>query len=472
MATNWYATDEDQAAAMAAWAQQQGLRYERYGILPKVSELLSAGHTAADSNAWAEEKLGVQIPDTSGGIPARWAENLCTGSLPGRLEGTLAHYTYRWRVDDGWKSESWTVVLARVLDGIRVARDMEARPDWGTVIDFEREYGPEYKEIEHKGLTWKAPVEEDETIVRQAVDAVPPDRHYSLREGMVVVAEHGIKTDREELYQLCLAAAAFADGLHRVAREQRPLRPGDALPEPRSTPYRDWAEAGAAKVQWRDPPPDLDSAATGYAQVARQDPQVARRARRGRRIILGIFGAIALFGGAISYASTSATGAGAALAVGVFGFAVLMLIGIVLARFAGRGAGEGEAQFRREVWGLAAFANEYARSRGMYLEDPDEFRRRFPMPVPGSPQRVMRGELPGGAEGRVVLWRDRNVGKFVNMAIVAAPPAGAQAPYTATPADGGWLVVTEQVERSGRTVARLDAVAAEAARLAKAAKLS
>jgi hypothetical protein len=110
----------------------------------------------------------------------------------------------------------------------------------------------------------------------------------------------------------------------------------------------------------------------------------------------------------------------------------------------------------------------------MYLEDPDEFRRRFPMPLPGSPQRVMRGELADGVEGRVVLWRDRNLPErgFVNMAIVAAAPAAAQPPYTAAPADDGWLVITEQVERSGRTVARLDAVAAEAARLAKAAKLS
>jgi hypothetical protein len=108
----------------------------------------------------------------------------------------------------------------------------------------------------------------------------------------------------------------------------------------------------------------------------------------------------------------------------------------------------------------------------MYLEDPDEFRRRFPMPVTGSPQRVMRGEIAPGVEGRVVLWRDRNLKEkaFVNMAIVAAPPSQAQPPYTATPTSDGWLVVTENVDRSGRSLARLDAIAAEAARLATAAQ--
>ena len=48
--------------------------------------------------------------------------------------------------------------------------------------------------------------------------------------------------------------------------------------------------------------------------------------------------------------------------------------------------------------------------------------------------------------------------------------AATTAPYTATPTRDGWLVVTEHVDRPGHSVARLDAVAAEAARLATAAQ--
>lgn len=52
--------------------------------------------------------------------------------------------------------------------------------------------------------------------------------------------------------------------------------------------------------------------------------------------------------------------------------------------------------------------------------------------------------------------------------VVQAPPGRAREPFVALPADGGWLVVAEWTERPGRSAARLDAVAAEAARLAKA----
>ena len=156
---DWYATSETQARALYDWAGQQGLRYERYGVLPTVSTLLSAGE------------------DDGTGPPARWAENLCTGTLPGGLDGTLAHFSYRILVpDSGWDVHTYTVVLARVLDGIRIARDMEARPVWGTVLRFEREYGPEDKDVEAGGLTWKVPADEDEARVRQAVGALPPDR--------------------------------------------------------------------------------------------------------------------------------------------------------------------------------------------------------------------------------------------------------------------------------------------------------
>jgi hypothetical protein len=455
----WYATDDAQAGTLRAWAEQQGLRYERYGVLPTVSKLLSSG----------------EEDSVSGGTPARWAESLCTGRLPGGLEGTLAHFSYRVYVTDaGWDVHTYTVIVARVLDGIRVARDMEARPDWGTVLAFEREYGETEKDIDVGGLIWKVPAEEDEGLVRQAVAGVPADRYYSLRDGMAVVALKGVVDDRETLYQHCLAAAACADGMHAVARAQRPLRPGDALPEPRATAYRDWATAGAARVTWRDPPPDLDSAATGYAAAARRDPAVERRARRGRRILYGVFFGVAVLSVLIVAAIDAVANIQFAVATEVFAFVLIMGIGIALGRFAGRGAGGAEAHFRREAWGLNAFADEYARSRGLVMEDQDEFRRRFPMPLTGSPQRVMRGDLPGGVPGRIVLWRDRNVPDrgFVNMAIVAAPPAAARPPYTATPTSEGWLVITEQVDRAGRTVARLDGVATEATRLAKAGDLS
>jgi hypothetical protein len=127
---------------------------------------------------------------------------------------------------------------------------------------------------------------------------------------------------------------------------------------------------------------------------------------------------------------------------------------------------EDETSVRSKPWGRAAFTREYARSRGLRLEDPDEFRRRFRMPFPGTPEAVMRGPLPGGVEGRIVFARDRNLPdrSLVNVAIVEAPPKQAPAPFIAAPSGHGWLVVAEWVAQSGRSVERVDAVAAEAAR--------
>ena len=179
---------------------------------------------------------------------AHWAESLCTGELPGAVDGVLAHYCW-WYLEGGehggWRIAFDTVVVAPVLEGIRVARDMEARDDWPTVISaYEREYGRDYKQIEAGALTWQVPIEEDEELIRAAVADVPGGAHLTLREGMVVAAVEGLKTDAHELDALCHTAAAFAGGLKRAARTLRPLSAGDPLPEPRPTPYRELARQG------------------------------------------------------------------------------------------------------------------------------------------------------------------------------------------------------------------------------------
>ena len=124
------------------------------------------------------------------------------------------------------------------------------------------------------------------------------------------------------------------------------------------------------------------------------------------------------------------------------------------------------------VWGLEAFAAGYATARGLTAEDPDELRRRIALPFSGFPEYCLYGRLAGTVEGRIVLWTDHldeRAGGFVNVAIVPAPPAG-QRPTAAAPFDvaaaEGWLLVSERVDASGRSAARLDALAAEAARLA------
>ena len=305
-----WATTEEQGTKLTAWARQHGLRYERYGMLPAASELLDPGVSPAADTVRVASRLPIEVPLPEQDTRDRWAENLCSGLLPGRLEGTLAHHAswYRTGDDQGWRIGVDTVVVARVLEGIAVARDLEARTNWPTEFLFEREYGPEYKYVGQGALRWKVPVEEDEGLVRAAVGQVPPTAHYSLRDGMVVARIEGGRDDPPELDALCLGAAAFADGLRAVARSQRPLLSADALPDPRPTPYRQWTDAGADRMTWRHPPPDLDSAITSYAELASSDPQVRRRSKRGRKIILGLFGAFGLLAGAMGFAVATVAG--------------------------------------------------------------------------------------------------------------------------------------------------------------------
>jgi hypothetical protein len=484
-ATRRYGTEDETAEELAAYARRHGLAYEREGILPTASTALEPGDSPAARAQRAHEfldKINVDVPAAmliSLDDRPHWAENLCSGTLPGGLEGTLAHYCawyYHGGENGHWVIGIDTVVVAQVLEGTRVAQDMEGHDDWPhTIASYRPEYGPTYREVEIGSMKWQIPVEEDEQLVRMAIASVPAGAHITLRDGMIVAKIEGAQSDPQKLDQLCRTASAFADGLRAAARTLRPLTPGDPLPEPRSTPYRDWAKAGAARVTWQSPPPDLDTAVAAYAKAASTDPQVGKRRRRGRAAVFGLFAVLALFfvvllGGIGAASGNAVPGALTGLMVG----GVLLLIGAGIAVFMGRSAGAHETSFRQQVWALHAFAEQYANSRGLYVEDHDELRRRIPMPVNGSPQRVMRGTLPGGQHGRVVLWRDRNLPDrgFVNMAIVHAPHApAAEPPYVATPTDGGWLVVCEWTDQRGRTAARLDAVAREASRLAAAAPL-
>ena len=478
LASARYATGEETASALTGWGRDRGLSYERVGMLPTASTLLEPGESPAHQTARVHEQLErVPALDLPKNIAAQmddrahWAENLCTGRLPGGIDGTLAHYC-AWYLESGdyagWRIDQHTVVVAPLLDGIRVAHDMEGRAEWPTVIGaYEREYGRDHKLVDAGAMRWRIPAEEDEQLVRTAIANVPAGAHITLRDGMIVASIEDAQGDPAKLDQLCRTASAFASGLSNAARSLRPLTPGDPLPEPRATPYRDWLRAGADRVAWPAPPPDLDAAVAAYGATAQADPQVGKRRRRGRLLLLALF---AFIGAVIAPAGAVFGGVAAAAAV----FGTVMLMGLVVALFMARGAGRHESGFRQQAFGLEAFAREYANSRGLYMEDQDELRRRIPVPVHGSPQRVMRGALPGGADGRVVLWRDRNLpGRgFVNMAIVHAPdPPAAEPPYVATPADGGWLVVCEWTDQRGRSAARLDAVAREASRLAAAAPL-
>jgi hypothetical protein len=466
----WLETSPQQADAVADWARERRLAYARLGSLAPASLLLQRDG----------DDEGVGRISTNG-RPGRWTENVCDGELPGGVAGQIGHHTYLYYSSESWREEHATVTVATLLEGTRIARGFYGETHPPRELNLaRREFGDDERVVGTRDgrFTWTIPTETDDALFQELFDArvvaamarLPRDDRLTVsqREGSLSIAlldRH--TTDAAELDALCEATAALAASTRRVAQSQRQLAPGDVLPEPRATPYRQWARTGAANIDWPRPPATLDEAVTAYGHVAASDPAVARRRRRGRAVMLGLFGLIALFGAAVS-------GAAGGLALGIVAFVIVFGLGVALALLVGRSLAGSESSFRTEAWGLEAFAAGYAASRGFYLEDPQELCRRFTMPLFGSPQRAMRGELAPGVPGRIVLWRDRNDPTplpYVNVALVPgtlAPGAAPERLFGAVQA-GPWIVVYEKSSRQVRSIQRLDALAAEAVRLACAA---
>jgi hypothetical protein len=209
----------------------------------------------------------------------------------------------------------------------------------------------------------------------------------------------------------------------------------------------------------------VKTAIEGYLPHAREDPRAARRGLRGFGAIFLLFLVIGVVVGAIAYVSG---GFGTALML----FGVCAVLGLVLGAIGGRGARGMEIHDRAEAWGREAFAREYAKARGLRIEDAEQVRGRIAIPLPGRPERSMYGRLAGAVDGRLVTWRNRADPEVpncaMNLALVPAPQGElpeVRAPYQAMRADG-WLVIAESLGARARTAAGLDALAAEAARVA------
>ena len=213
----------------------------------------------------------------------------------------------------------------------------------------------------------------------------------------------------------------------------------------------------------------MAEAQAAYAAVAARDA-----AATGRSVSTAVFAVLVVVGLiwfsidallAVAFHHYAAAFIGAAIGLGAIPWA------ISAARRSGKESADEQVAARSGLPGLEAFAREYARSRGMALEDRDEFRRRFASPIPGAPLKVMYGLLGGEVSGRIVLWMahdERWQVQYWNMAVVPAPPGDAPGvlPQFRVARVGNVLVIAEPVPREGRSIERLDALRATAVRAA------
>ena len=470
------------APSLAGWARDRGLTHLAHGLLQPVTPRLRKGLGVGTHRSLRAGSSGRQQKR-----PERSTSDICRGSLPGGIEGVLAHHTHLTEdsSDEGgsrWLAWTSTVVLAELGDAARAVCTASAgrRTPMRALASFGRPRPssdprrttvppPTTQEL-RDGRTWTiSPAEDGATLDMLAAASAPA--LAEAPDGVEVEVEFGVLcvwvgrelTDGAELDALCRAASAVANGLRTAAERHPPLDPAAPVGPHAQTDRRRWIEAGVATVDWGAPPPDVPAAVAAYEAVVR-----GRARRFGSLVGLGLL-ALALAGLAgatwIGLETGMAQG-GAITAI----FVVVVVAGILRSVFGvAREVARDEVDARALPWGLEAFLRGHAAARGLTLEDPDALRRRFAGPLRGRAVGALHGRLAGRVDGHLVLWREPGAGTPAQQWLLAIVPSPGHLPATAAPYHavirGDLLVVGAPVEERDRSAAALDRLAAFAASL-------
>lgn len=477
------------APALAGWARDRGLDHRAGGLLAPLTPRLRRGLGVGTRKAYRAEpgSRWSTIFDRDEKRPERGSHDICRGTLPGGLEGLLAHHTHlvEHSDEDGcrWEAVTATVVVADLRDAARAVGTVSAgaRTPMRALAGVGRRRAssdptrtmvepPATREV-RDGRTWTLTPAEDATTLEllaggssRALAEAPGGVEVEIEYGVLCVWVGRELTDAAELDALCRAASAVALGARAVAVRNPPLAAEYPAVAPAPTDRRRWIEAGVATVEWPAPPADVPEAVAAYERVVR-----GRARRVGGLIALALL-VLALAGSAAAIWIGLKTGMAAGGAItGIF--AAVLFAGIVRSvSRAGREIARDEIDARARPWGFEAFVRGYAATRGMTREDPDAVRRRLVSPLRGRALAALHGRLGGCVDGHLLIWLEPGAGTPARqwlLAVVAAPgrvPAP-PAPFQAQ-VSGDMLVVGVPVDERDRSAAALDRLAAVAGSLA------
>lgn len=474
--------------AMRGWAESRGLRFTEEGLLPPATDALRDGLGVGTRRAGVIRKQTEHTTSARGGFtkrPERSTWNLCSGVLPGGVEGVVAHHVHleHMRIGEGhsWYAVPRTVVYLELPERTRPVRWLTGGREGGvsaagsiTVARGDEIVRVPRTRVEHDGIAWTAtPAEEPARVERltaaasAALAAAPPRTRVELRDGALCVVTPGAVEDPAVLDTLCAIAAAIAGGAVAVTAGDPPLDPQTPVGPPAETPRRTWLREGAARIAWPTPPESVSAAQAAYRDIAEQMARARGSRWKVRAIALvAVLVGIALWIGLDLALMALFQSARFELALAlVVSLLFLVPAGLRAAWQAGGEIHHDEVTARALPWGLEAFAEQYAASRGLRVEDADAFRHRFRSPVPGAPIRVLYGDLGGGVPGWLALWVDDTLPQTRNCLLAVIPAQEDAAPvtgYEAHVADG-LLVLCDDVTADERSVARLDALRSVAA---------
>lgn len=382
---------------LESFAKEHGLTYRSSGSLPAHGHLLSQGGHV---------------------------EGLCEGTLPGGVEGQLAYYTYTYTTTDSdghseTHTKRFTIVVTSVPQSIGFMPSLGFHGPESEMtgsgaglgqmvqVDLEGHAGLKGSRcFRYKGASevWTKRLFSPALIDWLARSE--PDLGFELADGILTTGRARIGGDL--LVGLCEEAAHLTEAIAAESDQDSNtgLAAGDAAKDPNAVDARMEEALGAIAV---DPPESIGAA----------EPTFRRHLARSPRTFIHAFAyatAITLvlnIPGAAIPILLAVAGSWVALAAIELGLIAIFAFFI----------------FRKDVrnsgrkYAAEAFWRDYAKQRGMKLEEPLRFAATHAdAKLPFRPDKVLVGPLPGGGEGCFCVLGDGS--KRTDRVAVVIGPAG------------------------------------------------
>lgn len=350
-------------------------------------------------------------------------EGAATGTLPGGIEGTVAHYSYTYTVTDSDDhSHTETRRLTLVVTGVPVSIGFVPYLGFsrgashlvGTAggtrmrrVDFGGAEGLKHAScfiFAGTNENWQAQLLSPALLDWLARS--PDDFGFELANGTLVAGRSDYLNAETELKALCEDTAHLAAAIREESQDTVDTGAAEtyAAKDPDAGDPR--MEKALAKVD-AGAPTNLGAATKQFRGYVSRSPELIFRAAWKAALLTLLLNVP----GAAIPIILAADGAYALLAA-IEG-AIFLIAFYFLFRSAIRGGGE--------KWAREAFFRGYAKSRGLTLEEPLHFAATHAdAKLTFKPDRVMTGPLPGGSEGSLVIYGDGSKRKD-RIAVVGGP---------------------------------------------------
>lgn len=380
------------------------------------------GFAAANGLAYAKT-----VPLPAEGITLKKdsakVEGAATGTLPGGIEGTVAHFTYTYSVTDAddhthTETRRLTLVVTSVPVSIGfvpyLGFSRGASHFVGTAggtqmrrVDFRGAEGLEHAScfiFAGTNENWQAQLFSPALLDWLARS--PDDFGFELANGTLVAGRSDYLNSQADLKALCEDTAHLAETIREESQEAVDTggAANYAAKDPDAGDPR--MEKALAKVDVA-PPQNLGGATHEFRGYIARSPELIFRAVWKAALLTLILNVP----GAAIPIILAADGSYALLAA-IEG-ALFLIVFYFLFRSAIKGGGQ--------RWAAEAFFRGYAKSHGLTLEEPLHFAATHAdAKLTFKPDRVMTGPLPGGSEGSLVLYGDGSKRKD-RVAVVGGP---------------------------------------------------